>query len=272
MILNEISTGTRTFIESELKKLGVELFTILDNGTVDVHQSLVIQGAHDKKLTIKFNVIEGNFNISNSRLKTLDGCPITVKGDFYVEHCHDLMSLVGSPTTIEGRATFHDCSSLLSMLHCPKITNKGLVLSHLSALKNLNGCPTEITGPFVVFACGNSSSSPTFLDGCPSKVGGILKLEDLKHIERFNKLPDQIDGKCIIHNCYKVKNFLALLKIKGTRGTPAAISITVDEHLKSELITCSKIETILNKYVKSRDVMSAQEELIEAGLEKYARL
>jgi len=271
MMLNEISAGTKTYIKDELKKLDVKDYTILDNGMVDVHESLLIPEAKGNKLTVKFNVVNGSCVISNTYWKTLEGCPNIVNGDFYFEHNHDLISLVGGPTTVEGRATFHNCSSLPSILHCPKTVKKGLVLSHLSVLKNLNGCPNEVTGPFVVFACGNSSSSSSLLDGCPSKVDGILKLEDLKHIERFNKLPDQINGKCIIHNCFKVKNFLALLKIKGTHGSPA-ISITVDEHLKSESITCSKIETILNKYVKSRDVMSAQEELIEAGLEKYARL
>jgi len=111
-------------------------------------------------------------------------------------------------------------------------------------LKTLKGFPIEVgretnkTGRFEVFGCQSLMS----LRGCPKVV----------------------HGEVIIEKCPEIKDYLLLLKIKEV--TSIKIS-TKFQNPKDK-----KLNDILNKYLGTRDLMTAQEELIEAGLEEYTRL
>ena len=70
------------------------------------------------KLPVKFGKINGNFNISMQELKTLDGCPVEVAGDFYA-YANSLTNLIGAPNIVKGKFCV-DNNNLTSLEGCPK--------------------------------------------------------------------------------------------------------------------------------------------------------
>lgn len=104
-------------IEELCQKFGVENYTINSDGTVDVQGGLsIMKTAGDTfyfsdedfadKLPIKFGVIRGTMIIANNGLKTLEGCPSDVDGNFFC-NSNELQSLVGGPIEVKGD---YECS------------------------------------------------------------------------------------------------------------------------------------------------------------------
>ena len=108
-----------------------------------------------------------NFSCSYcNNLKSLEGSPETVNGDFYCFGCSNLESLEGSPETVNGDFYCFGCSNLESLECCPKTVGGNFSCSGCENLKSLQGSPEEINGDFYCSDC-----NPDFIKLAKEKYG-----------------------------------------------------------------------------------------------------
>jgi len=174
----------------------------------------------------------GDFSCASNELTSLAGAPSHVGGNFSCRAC-TLKSLKGAPSHVGGSFYCND-----------------------NELASLAGTPSHVGGSFYCY--DNELAS---LAGAPSHVGGAFycysnKLTSLKDV---HKHVTEIKGIF-----YAVANpinshALGLLLIKGVT------EVRLDN---------KRVMEILNSYLgKGRaGMLMAQEELIEAGLEEFAKL
>lgn len=176
-------------------------FTINKDFSVDVFGDVNLNKLNPNlsgllnELPIKFNKIEGNFSVTNSKLKSLRLCPVSVSGDF---DCSGnwLKDLKGSPESVGGDFSVRSLGHLYSSEFC---------------LKTLEGCPKSIGGDFDFSGNGIYTFEyfPDFLGGdiiCKSNpIDYIWKMfQDKTKIEIFNafdpiKPPEEDNGKPILY-------------------------------------------------------------------------
>lgn len=97
-------------------------------------------------------------------------------------------------------------------------------------------------------------------DGFPKIIKSSLvfgKDCNLVSLKGIHKHISEISGSISIFTPKVQSHFLGILKIKGC---------------KSILIDNKAVENIINKYLPEGDILDCQDELIEAGLEEYAKL
>jgi hypothetical protein len=109
-----------------------------------------------------------------------------------------------------------------------------------------------------VFYC--SYNQLTSLQGAPSVVKGgfVCANNKLTSLAGIHKIVKEIHG-CADFNGNLIKsNVLGLMRIKG---------------LTRVFLDNEQVENILNKYLKGdRDIIKCQSELLDAGLEEFAKL
>jgi hypothetical protein len=122
-----------------------------------------------------------------------------------------------------------------------------------SKLTSLNGVPQYIGGDFY---CNNTEI--TSLAGCPQTVGGRFDCFNTKitSLTGVDKIIKHIGGKFVCNQ--HVTHLLGLLLIKGIVGF--------------DIDSGGPIDKIMNKYIGTGDILSAQDELIDAGFTDQARL
>lgn len=198
-------------IKSACDKLGIQNYTINDNGTVDVNggglrlylnqdkvkvneitKTLInfnkVNGDVDisirwskngragtNQIPFTFNEVTGDFLLTHSKLETLKGCPKKVGGDFNVA-CNILKDLEGAPETVDGDFIVND-----NILH------------------SLVGSPRYVGGDFDI-----SSNSIESLEGITSEIGGYLDISFNK-IKSFDDFPN---SKISIERLYNNPIFL----------------------------------------------------------------
>lgn len=92
---------------SALDIKNIETDEILSRSTKMADGSINVNGAVDlsylklKKLPLKFNKINGDFNCSDNQLTSLEGAPKEITGDFYC-NSNDLNDLSYIPNLIHG--------------------------------------------------------------------------------------------------------------------------------------------------------------------------
>jgi hypothetical protein len=261
-------------IENSLKSYGIYNSHVYWNKSerafnVDVNGNVDLKHTSFKKIPWKFGTIKGNLNLRESRnLQTLENAPHTLEGSLDCGNCYDLISLEG----------------------CPKEVNDLLIFS--TGIKNLEGGPEEVLGYLHIGTCKNlenfkggpkrvgtvyASDNPsiTSLEGFPEHVehnvdlqgcdnltttkgikyvGGYLNIARSEKLQKFEDIT-HVDG-VIVMWAANIKNLLYVFKIKG---------------LKRIIHSSDKVTEIVNNHLKTRDVIGCQDELIEAGLEEYAR-
>jgi hypothetical protein len=160
-----------------------------------------------------------------------------VSGNFDCYNCHNLTSLKGVPQEVGGSFEIARCVELTS----------------------LEFVPTTVGGSFSCSGCTNLTS----LKGAPIEVGADFDCSECTNLTSFAYLPKRINGVLKIMNIPKVKNYLMIIKTYG---------ITVIFNTRND-----ELNKILTKYLqplnskKVPDIIGCQDELIEAGLEEYAR-
>ena len=162
------------------KKYDITDYTINSDGSIDVDDTVNLQGKNLTKLPLKFRNISGSFDCSYNNLTNLEGSPIHAGTSFYCDN-NKLTTLEGSPTHISG------------YFYC-----------YYNNLTSLEGGPTSVGG---YFHCRNNKI--TSFEGFPSHIGGnficfnnpvyqIWELfEDKSKIELFNDY-DIIRGTDIV--------------------------------------------------------------------------
>lgn len=151
-------------VENWLIEHSIENYTISDDLYITVHGSVNLnERIREKRLPVKFKLVNGYFDISNNSLETLDGCPEKVGKDFNCSK-NNLESLFGAPVKVGD----FDCSH-----------NK---------LVNLSYCPKEVIG---FFNCSNNQL--TSIKGSPRTIKGYFRCEHNK-IESLKGGPKYIDA------------------------------------------------------------------------------
>ena len=122
-----------------------------------------------------------------------------------------------------------------------------------------------------VFYCASRTGISDF-SGFPSVIEAdfqcrgndkITSLHDIdKHIKQINA-DGQGKGLFDVSMCEIKSNVLGVFKIKGVK------SVYFDHWTEDKL---KKVTEIINKHLKTGDIFDCQEELIDAGLEEYAKL
>ena len=171
-ILSRSSHGAKGFdahrremIKDWLKKYDIRNYTINDDFTIDVAESIFIEG---KQLTefpeyIQFGVINGYFNCSKNYLISLRGCPREVRGYFSCRG-NKLTSLEGAPKEV---GNYFNCSNnqLTSLKEAPEKVGSSFYCNY-NKLTSLVGAPKEVGGNFMCY-----SNKLTSLKEAPKKVG-----------------------------------------------------------------------------------------------------
>jgi len=83
LLLNESITSVDLIhIREWLEQMGIENYTINDDGTVDVDGDVNISNKNLTEIPIQFGKVNGNFWCNNNELTTLKGVPRIVGGIF----------------------------------------------------------------------------------------------------------------------------------------------------------------------------------------------
>jgi len=132
-------------IRQILKDLKITKYTIHDDKSVTVYQSVNISYGKLTKIPIKFREIQGCFDCSSNHLINLVGAPQIVKGSFDCSY-NKLTSLTGAPQKIGGYFT---CSwnHLINLIDAPQKIEENFYCN-CNHLINIDGMPQIIKGNF----------------------------------------------------------------------------------------------------------------------------
>ena len=155
-------------------------------GLVDVDGNF--DGSSERLKTLKgirFGRVEGNFSCRNNRLETLAGAPKEVGGDFDCDE-NRLESLEGAPRKVGGVFRCSD-NSLKSLAGAPQEVGGDFYCGN-NRLETLEGAPHEVGGDF---SC--SFNSLETLEGAPQKVGGGFYCHN-NRLETLEGAPREVGG------------------------------------------------------------------------------
>ena len=192
------------------------------------------------------------FYCSNNKLTSLEGVPSVVKGNFYCSH-NNLTSLEGAPSVVNGDFACYN-NNLTSLEGVPSVVS-GYFSCPYNKLTSLEGAPSVVNG---YFNCSNNNL--TSLEGAPSVVNNDFSCDNnkLTSLAGIHKIIKEIHGYATFDNNPIKSNVLGLMRIKG---------------LTKVYLDNKQVMDILNKYLTGdRDIIRCQSELLDAGLEEYAKL
>jgi len=193
-------------------------------------------------LPIKFGTVDGDFDIKRLRLKSLDGCPTDITGVFNASY-NIFPDLKGGPRRVAG----------------------DYYVSYNPELKSLDGMAETVVGGINLSSTRISEEDFKYL---PKKIKDLRlsSCENVKNISTLHKHVQEIETAIGLSGVDLTGGLLGLLKIKNLQALQYGFSTDrpLDRALK-----------IVDSYLptKSDDaIMDCQDELIDAGLEKYARI
>ena len=212
------------------------------------------------------------------------GYPHEIERDFSVVRNGDnLASLMGMPRKIKGSFSLsntYDNHKLTSFKYAPIEIEKDFFVSGLKNLKSINGLgsigndlniynSTLVDNPFDVEKSITVNHDVKFFN-CHFKTGSIVGINDA-----FSR----IGGKIIFTECYNIKEGgLGLMLIDGLTY------IKVEDHaLDHTWSDFTKAMIVINGYLENRrrtiydrpgerTIYDCQKELIDKGLERFAKL
>ena len=220
--------------EEFLEYMTITKYTIRKDGFVDVHEDVDLAYSGFDHFPVKFGI---------------------VTGDFKCNHCLRLVSFEGAPQEIiKGEFRASECPLITNLEHSPTRVDSHFNISRCSGLTSLKGAPKKVGGNF---NCAYAHKL-TSLEGCPEEVGGNVFLDETA-LKSLDFLPKKINGRLSLDNIPDLKDYLKIFNTKG---------------ISHVIITrrFSKLENILNKYLPTQDMLNCQDELIEAGLERFAEV
>ena len=193
-------------------------------------------------IPLKFGTVDGNFSISRLRLKTLEGCPTDVTGLFNASY-NIFPDLKGGPRRVGGDYYASYNPDLTSLEGMAEIVASGINVSSTRISENdFKYLPKKL------------------------KFLRVSSCENIKTLSGLNKYVEEIEQAIGVSGIDLSGGLLGLLKIKNL--TAIQYGFGSDNPLDRAL-------KIVDSYlpVKSSDaIMDCQDELIDAGLEEYARV
>lgn len=193
-------------------------------------------------LPLKFGTVDGQFNISRIRLKSLEGCPTDITGTFNASY-NIFPDLNGGPQRVGG----------------------DYYVSYNPELKSLEGMAETIVGGLNLSTTLISEEDFKYL---PKKVKELRlsNCENVKSISGLHKYVEEIERAIGLSNVPLTGGLLSLLKIKKLIG----VQYGFGDGRKLD-----KALSIVDNYlpVKNNDaLLDCQDELIDIGFEEYARV
>lgn len=195
MIFKKIKT--KSDVEKWLISMSISNYIIHEDLSVDVKGHVFINNKKLKEIPIQFNKVEGVFDCSYNKLKSLKGVPSIVGSRFKCSY-NKLSSLKFSPEVINGD---YDCShnELNSLEFCPHTIIKMFDASN-NKIKELSYFPRNIgTDIFLQFNLIER------LANLPQQIKGVLDLHN-NHILNMAGLPQYVSGFVNLSN-NKISNF-----------------------------------------------------------------
>ncbi|MFA7090968.1 MAG: hypothetical protein WC149_03850 [Arcobacteraceae bacterium] len=125
-------------ISKWLDKYNVKNYRILDDMSVNVdgHVRLADRLANLSKLPLSFNEVEGDFDISDNELISLEGSPRKVGGNF-LAFKNEISSLRGGPKEV-GKSFIVLRNNITTLEYSPSIVKEDFICSH-NPLTSLEG-------------------------------------------------------------------------------------------------------------------------------------
>jgi hypothetical protein len=210
-------------------------------------------------LPVKFGIVKQRFVASYNKLTSMKGFPDDVGSTFNVAE-NSLTTLLNGPSYVNANY-FAQGNQLVSLKGAPEIIRSDFDISRNQLITMSDG-PSKVLGKLNV-----SKNRLTSFIGFPEYVGGdiemtgnrITSLQDIhKHIKECRGILE-----CDTENI--TGHVLGLLMIKGLKGLRHPKSSKPPQWVR-----------IIHKYLVEGNqdgaIYDAQEELIEAGLEEYAKL
>ncbi len=217
---------------------------------VDLSDSMYIRKSGSNP--IRFGAVDGNFTIKSNKLQELDNMPVSVGKEFDCSY-NQLMTLKGCPKEVGDM----DCSTnkLVSLEGLPKI--KEDLYCNDNKLISLKGAPKELRR---LDASDNNISS---LEGIPNKASEIILTS--------NKISSLIGIGKMINRCVHIDFSENMIK-EGGIGLLLIEGLESIGHKNCGSFTLAG--SIINKYLEdgTSGLLECQEELIDAGLEEFAKL
>lgn len=129
---------TKADITKWLKANNIKDFKILNDNSVDVVGDVRLCGALEnfQKLPVNFNEVNGNFDISDNVLISLEGSPKKVRGDF-LAHKNELTSLKGGPKEVAKNFVVLK-NNITSLQFSPIVVGEDFICSN-NPLRSLEG-------------------------------------------------------------------------------------------------------------------------------------
>ena len=140
----------------------------------------------------KWGKVEGHCVCSgSSKLKSLEGSPEYVGGNFNCSMCTDLKSLEGAPEVVDGAFRCGYCSKLTSLKGAPKYVG-GEFDCHACSITSLEGAPKRVEGDINCGYCPSLKS----LKGAPKYVGGNFKCSNCRQLttKALKDIEKQVKG------------------------------------------------------------------------------
>jgi hypothetical protein len=179
---------TEVSIISRKYNISMPSFSINHEGCIDVEGDVNIRYMDLPRIPLTFARVNGSFNCSGIKLKSLKGAPAFVQHDFLCGN-NSLASLQYGPMYVGGN---YDCSGnkLQNLSGCATIVGRDLNCRN-NELKSLFGSPKDFYGKF---DC--SHNQLTDLSGMTERFMGDLYIynNNLKNLKGFK----EIDGTVFI--------------------------------------------------------------------------
>ncbi|MBR2482551.1 MAG: hypothetical protein IKB49_01525 [Alphaproteobacteria bacterium] len=193
-IRNVASLTDKTDIPSVCFK-NTKIVRLEDMSKLNINGNLDILNCCLESLDGVPKYVQGRVDLRENNLKTLHGCPEYIGKSFYCDS-NSLMSLQGVPDKIMG--TFSCANNALpSLIGAPKEVMEDFICIQ-NQLTSLEGSPRTVGG--YCFCSGNKLKS---FKGAPEKIGLSFSF-DVAHLELLDGLPQA--KSYIVADCGKVFN------------------------------------------------------------------
>jgi len=152
-----------------LASVDIYNYQVDEDGKVNVFSSVVLSNLKLTHIPVQFGVVYGNFDVSHNRLKSLDGCPSEIWGDFLGDW-NQLNTLVGGPKHVAGYYSVSH-NKLTSLDGCAQLPHS--LDCSFNQLMDLVGGPLLVISDYV---CSNNFL--TTLEGVAHTVPGTLNFSN----------------------------------------------------------------------------------------------
>lgn len=196
-----------------------------EDGSVDVDGNVVFSDDEYTSIPNKFGRVTGTFNISGTKIKSLENSPYWVGGDFDCSSCESLKNLKGGPTQVCGDLLC-DGTWLSSLEGSPRIIG-GKMEVYDTEIKNFKGGPNEIGGDILAWSCKITS-----LEGLPENFNGKVDVSR-NHLSTLKGLPKFVSSLLVPYNSLTkldgcpivLENFdCSNNKLKSLEGSPQQVT------------------------------------------------